>query len=331
MGNTFRPVDVVREYCSKFPTAPSKTLARRIIKDHPRLYANLDCCYYAVQRVFGVAGERSRKSKSTEAKALRRPKRSAGWKFPEGLSHHKDWGPAVVAGSQICLVLSDVHAPWHNLKALTASVQYGKDEKANLVVLNGDIWDCYIGSKYQTDPRKRDIMNERNVVCDILSNIRRAFPRARIIFKQGNHEERWYKWICGANPDLLHLPELSLESFLRLKDFKIEAVPDRRQIQVGDYSIIHGHEHGGMFGHSVSPARTYWGKTLCNTIVGHTHRITTHSAIGMGRVDTVHSTGCLSDIYPDWMPHNMWEHGFATLHVAKSGKTAANNIRNSDL
>ena len=332
---TFHPSEVVREYAERFPESPAKTLARRIIKDNPRLYRNLECCYSAVRRVFGVAGASNRSSQvSSEAKKLRRKPREAGWQagIPNGLTHHTAWAPYEIEGRPNVLILSDIHAPYHCKKSLTQAIQYGVDAKVNTVILNGDICDFYAGSKFLTDPRKRNLIAELEAVKSILGSIRKALPKARMIFKKGNHEERWFRYIATSSPELLDLAQLSVESLLDMPKYGIECIPDRRPIHVADYTIIHGHELGNMYSNPVGPARAYWMRTMCNTIAGHLHRTNEYSALDLNRnLTRVYTAGCLCELRPDYAPMNGWNNGFIHLVTKKSGKANITNIRNEDL
>lgn len=305
------------------------------MSDNPRLYRNLECCYSAVRRVFGVAGKSNRSSQvSSEAKKLRRKPREAGWQtsIPQGLTHHVNWAPYEIDGKPNVLILSDIHAPYHDKKAVTQAVQYGVDEKVNTVILNGDICDFYAASRFLTDPRKRDFVGEVESIKGVLEGIRKALPKARIIFKKGNHEERWFRWLCESAPSLLEFKGLSLDVLLDMEKHKIELVPDRRQIHVADYTIIHGHELGPMFASVISPARGYWTRTMCNTVAGHLHRTSEYSALDLNKNrTTVYTAGCLCGLTPDYAPMNGWNHGFIHLKTKKNGRAAVYNIRNEDL
>ncbi len=51
---------MVREYCEVFPDVPNRTLARKLLADHPGLYPNLNAARTAVQFQRGNMGRRSR-------------------------------------------------------------------------------------------------------------------------------------------------------------------------------------------------------------------------------------------------------------------------------
>lgn len=333
----FSPSTVVRAYCIKYPDAPARTIARRILADHPKLYSSLDACRTAVRKEFGVQGNKNRAYQNEEAKKMRRAPRPAGWQgcIPEGRTHFKEWGPYEIQGACRILGLQDIHAPFHDAKALKQAIQYGVDYKANVVVLNGDIADHFAQSFYESDPRKRDTLGEIESVSQVLVGIRRAFPRAKIIFKKGNHEERWFRYICQNAPELLDLPELSLSALFKMGPLKVECVPDRRPIKFGDeWFVIHGHEAGNANSSPISAARTFWNRMFCNVIGGHLHTSSSYTAVcpvDKTRTTTAYSAGCLCGLAADYSPMNKWNHGFWAASVAKSGKTAVQNIRSEDL
>jgi len=86
------------------------------------------------------------------------------------------------------LLLSDIHVPYHNIEALTLALQYGLEHKVNTIILNGDLIDFYAISRFEKDPRKRDLANEVNTCREFLTVLRKLFPTQEIYFKCGNHD-----------------------------------------------------------------------------------------------------------------------------------------------
>ena len=66
------------------------------------------------------------------------------------------------------LFLTDIHVPYHNIPALTAALKYGLENEINTIYINGDLIDFYAISRFQKDPRKRDLASEIYMARDFL-------------------------------------------------------------------------------------------------------------------------------------------------------------------
>ena len=87
------------------------------------------------------------------------------------------------------IFISDVHAPYHDVKAVDAMLTSLKVEKPELIVLGGDIVDFYKISRYDKSPFNHiTLQNEIDETIALLKNIKRAAPKgARIVWLEGNH------------------------------------------------------------------------------------------------------------------------------------------------
>lgn len=221
------------------------------------------------------------------------------------------------------LFLSDIHVPFHDLDALKKAITYGLDKRVNTIWLNGDIVDMYAVSKYEKDPRKRDFGEEITSVRMLLETIRRIFPKANIYYKEGNHEQRWIKYLLKNAPDLLTLGEFDLASILKLNDHRIQLVANERLAWVGDLLMIHGNE----IRLSGNIAERLYKRTYSKAICGHHHQTWNYSEPNIKR-EFVHtySVGCLSELFPEYMIYNRHNHGFAHITIV-DGIANVNNIR----
>lgn len=210
------------------------------------------------------------------------------------------------------LLLSDIHAPYHSKEALSAALKHGKKNKANVIILNGDSIDFYMISRHEKDPRVRGIKYELDILKSILLNIRELFPDALIVFKAGNHEERWEAFLKVKAPELLDLSEFRLDVILKLRELKIEYVCDKRNIKHGKLHVLHGHEFPHGMAAPVNPARGFYMRAKVSMIGGHHHQTSEHTEPDLNNnIVTTWSTGCLCDLHPRYMPFNKWNHGFA--------------------
>ena len=224
--------------------------------------------------------------------------------------------------SKRCLILSDLHIPFHERAPLIMALEYGYKHNIDSILLNGDFVDFYSCSHWQTDPRKRDFQNEINICRDILGYIRDGFPDAQIILKTGNHEERYYRYLAVKAPELLGVDKFELISIFGLDDCDVALVDDRRIIKFGKLSIIHGHEFGRTISSPVNPARGLYLRGKDTALCGHFHAASKHNEPNMnGKMTTCFSVGCLCDLHPDYSPINRWGHGFAIVdRIDEDGK-----------
>jgi hypothetical protein len=83
------------------------------------------------------------------------------------------------------------------------------------------------------------------------------------------------------------------------------------------------------FGAPVNAARGLFLKVKQSAIVGHTHRISEHSETTLsGELITCWSTGCLSELSPDYNPvSNNYSHGFAHIQTKTDGNYSVKNFR----
>lgn len=248
--------------------------------------------------------------------------------LPDATSHYEDWDLYELPGPMRILRLSDVHIPYHSREAVQVAVKYGKDHGANTILLSGDIFDFFTISRWEKDPRKRNLPGEIEAGRQFLRYIRREFPDARIVFKEGNHEERWESYLRSKAPELLGLDEFTWQGVYRLNDHAIEHVGDRRPIQLGKLIDIHGHEYRFNISNPVNPARGLFLRGKVHAICGHFHQTSQHSEKRLdNHVVATWSTGCLCDLHPDYAPINNWNHGFVFAEIGPDGDFAVTNLR----
>lgn len=321
--------ELVADCLKRFPKAPSKTLGRKLFRENPKVWTTENAAYAAVRRARGNAGRKNRKhSKSTDHF---RPNGKAGvdlfGSLPEGLKDYDDWRPLVVNGPCRALVLCDAHVPYHDRVALARALDEGRKEGVDLIILLGDFSDFYSVSRWEKDPRKRDFAAELETVQEVLGVVRRAFPRARIIYKDGNHEERMLRYMTLKAPELLNLDIHTTPQLLGLEGFEIEHVGDCRPIKLGKLNLIHGHEYRSISS-AVNAARGLYLKTHAHTLCGHYHQASQHSEADInGHTVSTFSVGCLCDLRPEYLPYNKWVHGFAIVDVDSDGAFSVKNRR----
>jgi predicted phosphodiesterase len=301
---------IVREYIKKFPRISNYALANKILKENPLQFSTLENIRTMIRYVTGSNG--GEKNKDVKDKSLFRPARASNdYLLPQ--SYANDFTPYEIKQSRI-LIISDLHFPYQNNEAIILALDYGKEKKVDCIILNGDVTDFTNISRHERSWKSRSIAEEFEAVRVFLKSLRLHFPKTKIVWKLGNHEERWEKFLYNKAPEIFDVNDFQLEVLLKLGELKIEIIKDKRPIILGKLTVLHGHELMGMGG--VNPARATFTKTMEDTLVGHYHRTSSHSEPTMNnRVIMVHSTGCLCEMNPMFMPINKWNLGFAYVDL----------------
>ncbi len=317
--------EAVRSAVTRFPNLGARTIARKVHADNKGLFPCYDAAYSAVRRALGVHGEYSRKLCSDKSS------------FREARGFHVDhfddipdpimesWEPLVITGPAKALVISDVHVPFHDPVALKVALREGKKRGADTVILNGDITDCHDQSKFDKNPMDRIFPEEIKTMRILLGAIRQEFKKARIIYKLGNHEERYIKYFMRQAPILLDIPDFNFEEIMHLNKFGIEMVADQRRISFGPLDIMHAHELR-ITGRNPADKMLQVAKSHC--LGGHNHKSGQASSRTLtGHVISTWSTGCLCQLTPRYLRFNDWNHGFAFPELDRQNAFQVHNFR----
>lgn len=312
---------IATDLLKRFPNSPLMTLAKKAYKENPLIFTSVESARGVIRT---WSGNHKHRPNSGKVNGTHREKTYNSGVFSMPESHANTYEPYVINQSKI-LVLSDLHFPYQDNKAIIAAIEYGKKKGVNCILLNGDILDFANISRHEKDWRHRNINEEFEAVRAFLKELRKHFPKAKIVFKQGNHDERWEKFLYLKAPEIFDMPEFQLDILLKFGELKIDMVKDKLPIKVGKLTVLHGNELTGSGG--VNPARATFIKTLNSVLIGHVHKTSVHSETRMdGEVINVHSTGCLCDMHPMYMPINKWNLGFAYIeHNIKTGEYQIEN------
>ena len=224
------------------------------------------------------------------------------------------------------LIMPDLHVPYHNIPAISELISYGIGKGIKAILLDGDFLDCYQLSKFNPDPRKRNMNEELCSAREFLDQLKK-WTGAKIFYKIGNHEERLEKLLIVKAPEFLDCPEFRLDMLLRLGEKNIEYIKDKRIVYVGKLPVLHGHELG-IKSAIVNPARTLFLKIYHSGIIGHLHTTSQHNEQSLdGKIISTWSMGHLSDPHPYYAPINRWNHGGARVEVGPDGDFEVINLR----
>lgn len=208
--------------------------------------------------------------------------------------------------------LSDIHFPW-NID-LSGIFKFIKDYKPDEIILGGDIIDGpdhgfegWTFEQVEKNAYKR-YDEEVKILQKLMTDLREVAPKAKIIYLEGNHEER-YQRMVRRYPN-------TLKSRFRLDR---DACPNAKWIPYGDYDSFYKvgdmlFTHGTIYpdAHAKKMAQAY----LPNKVVyGHIHDFqsyTTHNGDPRKPGRYAVTSGCLCGRLPDYKKGhpNKWVNGF---------------------
>lgn len=307
-------VDVAREYRDKYGLEmPIRKLARIMYKENNLLFKDYDNARDILRYIEGKIGPGS--NARPEYKVEKRT--MTPYNLPK--SEETDYTPYKIQGIKNLGIMCDIHAPYHSVDALSVAIKYLKEKKIDGLLLNGDSIDCHKLSRFVKDPKKRDFKYELDVFKSIFEVLQKQL-KCKIIFKLGNHEERYEHFLYTKAHELVGIEEFEFSNILKARARGIEVVSDKKIIQANGLNIVHGHEFvGGVFS-PVNIARGLYTKAKVCAVQGHNHQTSEHTEPDMlGNIVTTWSVGCLSELHPAYMPINKWNWGVANVELDKNG------------
>jgi len=307
-----------RIYRAKYPEYPTLKLARIMYNENALLFKDIDQARQNLRYIEGKTGTKNRKcvANSEFLKTEDRPRNP--YNLPE--TDETVYEPFIIKGFKKIGILSDVHLPYHNIDALTCAITYLKKEKVDAVLLNGDTMDCHQLSRFTKDPKKRDFKYELDTLKAFMDVIDKQL-KCKVLFKIGNHEARYEKFLMEKANELKGVEEFEFENIIKARAKGIDIIQSNRYMKLNDLNGIHGHEYIGGISAPVNVARGLYMRGKVSAFQGHNHSTSEHSETDMnGKITTTWSIGCLSELHPAYMPLNRWNWGCAMVELDENGK-----------
>lgn len=295
---------------------PTHQLAKIMYSENVSMFTNVEDARTVLRYIEGKKGDKFKIKKIKQSKFFVKEERPKNpYKLPQ--SEEAKYEPFILKAKRLA-VLSDIHIPYHSIDAVTAALDKIAEEKPDAILLNGDTVDMYSLSKFQKDPRKRSVAHELQA-CNEFLDVLQQFG-AKIIYKLGNHCERYEHYLQHKAPELLGIPEFRFENLLKAGERGMAVVGEKRIIKANKLNIIHGHEYPSVFS-PVNIARGLYMKGKVSAMQGHNHAVSEHTETDMnGEIVTTWSVGCLCELNPAYMPLNKWSHGFSMVDLSDNGK-----------
>jgi UDP-2,3-diacylglucosamine pyrophosphatase LpxH len=302
------------------PKAANRTLGRLLYAKAPLLFESVDRARNAVRHRRGVFG-----GKSPRLKRFAWEKGVAGGPvaLPPSLAQPESiyaLSPGIIA------ILCDIHVPFHDEAALNAALDRLDEIKPDTILLGGDAMDFFAVSRWDKDPNSRDFRGELKAMDQFFAHMRKRFQKAKLVWKLGNHEERWRNYLWNKAPEICNLPFVTLEHITNCEKHRVTIVGDRRKVKIGKLTFVHGHEL--PTGSPVNPARGLYMRTSESYACGHLHRSSEHTEpTANHRFVSCWSIGTLSGLTPEYAPINRYNHGMAEVELRGGGAFSFRNVR----
>ena len=222
------------------------------------------------------------------------------------------------------IVLSDIHLPYEDKRALSTALEFTRKIKPDTIILGGDILDCYPLSTFHRVPSAPSLHQELEAGKNFLKELRRQHRNADITFIFGNHESRFEKRILERLPELHG--SVALSELLELDELDIIPVTepvDNTSVHWRGVDIAHYDIAGS------NAPRKIIADIGVSTVQCHTHHQSLTKKRYKDRTITVVENGCLCGLDPQYVKNPNWQHGFSYL-IAENGMTTIIPIQIQD-
>ena len=318
MATKEKKSDIVKAYLREHPDSPNRTIAKYLKQRYPGVWDTENAVETMVRYYRGKAGAKNKKYRKGKEQFPTIPPASRKRKGVIRLTTTGRW-----------LVLSDLHVPYHDVKAVESALRHGIDNGCDHLLINGDALDAYQQSRWVKDPNLRNTDKEIETLSQLLKAFEGYFDQK--VYKIGNHEERIEHYLFMNAPKMVGISKWSLTDCLQ-KELDIpdwQMIASKQLYRLGKLNAYHGHELPRGLTNPVSVGRGVWLRTKQTGFTSHWHSTSTHIETNGAKTKTwvCFSLGCLCDLHPDYAPVNGWNHGFAMVDIGAGGSFNEINCR----
>jgi len=216
-----------------------------------------------------------------------------------------------MAISEMHVVLSDQHIPFQDPVLEDLTIDFLREHKPTTIHLLGDVLDFYSLSTFDKNPaRLTTLQDELDGSTRYFKRLRNVCPNSRIVYSEGNHENRLRRYLWSQARALSHLRTLAFEELLGLRKYDIKWVDSHSPYKVGSLLFIHGELVRRASGAS---AKGHMDKFGCNVIHGHTHRLGAHYHRTYSDMMGAWENGCLCTLDPEYTVKPDWQNGWSVV------------------
>ena len=223
--------------------------------------------------------------------------------------------------TKLVAIVSDIHFDLHDVPTWKAFRKWHKDTRPDQTVILGDFLDLGMISRFEIG-KDDPLFVMPQIECFVKEANALVKECKELVVVEGNHDERWAKFIMGNLPYTLRgLTGLTLKEqcFANGLSKKVKWVNEDtvvRGVQCGPFLLRHGHNQSrSRFGGGKHLAANRISKTLGdNEIFGHFHRWQIHCQTANGKTTIAVANPCMTgdhnySVDPDW------QRGFTVLEL----------------
>lgn len=306
------------EYLEKFPSMSSLGLARMMYDDNPLIFNSIEHARVIIRTYRGSNGKYCRDTVKNNKFY------GTGILIPDG--EEREYQPYELPSvNNSILYVSDIHFPFQDKASVLIALEDAKDKRVNTVILGGDILDFYSLSRFDKEPNKENFIQSREMFWQFIDTINTMLPNAKVFWIEGNHENRFSKYMLLKAPEIFKVTEFSMRFLFDLRTLGVEYIDRKQFIKAGSLNIMHGHEYKTV-SQGVNPARGMFLRARNSVVFGHYHKTSEHTSADIrDNITSVYSVGCLCYLHPEYMPLNDWNSGFALIEIHKDGTYMVKN------
>lgn len=307
---------------------PDRYLSRNFYRVHGSISDSAWDCHYGTFKEFRrQAGlELTRQQHKLELDVARHSSVDYLRKFHEAevLPYSSKYdSPLSTKRYKTVLVGSDFHDIDCDEFVLSVFIDTARRLQPDVIVLNGDVFDCYDSSKYDKDIRELKIVERFEFVKEkIFSPLREACPNSQMDLILGNHEWRIVNLLAAKTPNirviLSDVMGLTLADVFGLEKYRINLVSkvdlaafteaDRKKELRKNFRVYYD---CFVVGHFKDLSTGMSGSS------GHCHRphTQTYTNLVRGKLSWV-ETGCMCHTEAGYVQHrDKWGQSFLIAHI----------------
>jgi predicted phosphodiesterase len=316
--------DIVIRALTEFPKMSKSAIVRYLLETYPAMFDDYENTRSIVRKVTGAQGESRLKYKVVDHK----PDIETQFNLAKSKGEKRKFVELPKECHNI-LVISDIHFPNHDVKALGKALEYGKANNINCIVINGDLLDNEPFTNHDAPPpNTSDVRDWFQMTEDFLEMLISEF-KCPIYYIEGNHDNWYMRYLMKKAPVLFNDQYYTLSARLKLREKGIVWIPQTSVLMIGKLPVTHGHMIVKGFFSPVNPAKGVYNKIKGSMLIGHCHTTSEHSESNLqGDLNTTYSIGCLCTLAPDYDPFNCKHNlGFARVIVQENGNYRVENKR----
>jgi hypothetical protein len=231
---------------------------------------------------------------------------------------------------QTSIVITDVHAPWHNSPLVKRVCQLAKDIQPDRLVIGGDFADLYSLSRHHKKSlyhlKGLTLTDEYDTCNQVLDDLGDAVGQScEKDYLWGNHEDFYTRWLHEEDNAKLggEVTSPTEGLFLRERGYTVQENWMDDAVTLGRHLEV---RHGIFC--AVHAAKAHLDKFESSVMIGHTHRFNTfltgsRGAFNIGGLFDKASKGFR---YASASMKLQWCNGFAVVYVYDDGSFNAHPI-----